>query len=257
MSRTSEGDKRNTSYQVAEGSRVSNYKPGFSFGARLPSSESRGHVGPGPGAYDITKRTSTGADRPPAYTMTGRRTNELQQAAAASLPGPGSYAPEQHPFPMAPRPPAWKIVGRESAPEKQSQKPRSSTANTAPGPGRYVIPSTIGRNSQDTERAPAYTIGGKLPFNDFTTDYAKTPGPAAYAVPSASRTKDKPPSYSIIGRTSQDITQLGPGPAQYNPGIDSVRGRAPKYSFGNRHTPHKAFVPPNPELIREDDPLLM
>ncbi|KAF7401099.1 hypothetical protein HZH68_006919 [Vespula germanica] len=173
-------------------------------------------VGPGP-RYNINKLTKFGLDKSPAYTIAVRYPDTILDLG----PGPGAYSPE-HCLPMnhSRRAPAYSI----------KSKGQPLQILEGPGPNAYTIPTCIGPRIPDKRAQAAYTIGGYYePLLD-----SLGPGPAAYADLNQNVIKKRYPAYSLKWRHDHAEEYYSPGP-RYNPTYNTGK-RAPKYSFGVRHS---------------------
>lgn len=103
----------------------------------------------------------------------------------------------------------------------------------SPGPGRYLLPPTIGYVNHDftLNRRPAYTIGNKL--TDASQDQ-RSPGPVY--LPPADVTKTgriKAPAYHVTSRPKEYSLWANPGPGTYKP--ETYKDKAPMYTIGSKH----------------------
>lgn len=103
--------------------------------------------------------------------------------------------------------------------------PRSSISKEAtliPGPGQYTISPERHRNS--------VIIGSssRKPLNERT----ESPGPGAY---SFDLSTNKGPKYGMIPRRDEVLKaqkdRETPGPGQYDPSMDAVKTKMPKYGY--------------------------
>ncbi|XP_035732968.1 outer dense fiber protein 3-like isoform X1 [Vespa mandarinia] len=188
--------------------------PAYSIRFRVGLSDKT--VGPGP-RYNINKLTKFGLDKPPAYTIAIKYPDTILSLG----PGPGAYAPEQClPMNHNRRAPAYTI----------KSKGQPLQIIEGPGPNAYTIPTCIGPKIPDMRTQAAYTIGAyyEPPLESLG------PGPAAYADLNQNVIKKRNPAYSLKWRHDLSEGYISPGP-RYNPTYNIGR-RAPKYSFGVRHS---------------------
>jgi len=120
-----------------------------------------------------------------------------------------------------------------------------------PGPGTYS-PEKSGPAAQRT--APCYSLHGR-------TKLAKTdhsPGPNAYFLPQITKSMERPPAYSMTGKTrvggfSEDLAR-SPGPATYQITAPKIyKRRDPMYSMtGRNHPPDGWNGAPGPGAHRPE-----
>lgn len=156
-------------------------------------------------------------DKSPAYTIANKYPEKILDLG----PGPGAYSPEICP-PMnhSLRAPAYSI----------KWKTQPMEVAEGPGPNAYTIPTCIGPKIPDKRAQAAYTIGG---FYEPPLD-SLGPGPAAYANLNQNIIKKRNPAFSLKWRHELSEEYLSPGP-RYYPKY-SIGKRAPKYSFGLKHS---------------------
>lgn len=173
-------------------------------------------IGPGPD-YNIRNLTKSGPDRPPAYTITGRKILKLQDL----IPGPGAYSPELCP-PMNHnrRAPAYSIKSRGVI----------RILDEGPGPNLYSLPTCIGPKVPDKRAQGAFSISHYHEIREKFT----SPGPAAYINIDYNTIKRRGPAYSLKGRHILSEKYRSPAPVFY-PLYDTQK-RAPMYSFGIKHS---------------------
>ncbi|XP_069673046.1 ciliary microtubule associated protein 1A-like [Periplaneta americana] len=118
--------------------------------------------------------------------------------------------------------------------------------SSGPGPGNYMLPTTVGYEKHDVTRRrnPAYSMGLKAP-----ADHRK-PGPGPYNI-KKNQTRfgnDGTPSYSIAGRTGVPVRNINPGPGTYAPERCPLmkETRQPAYTMGGRTPQYKLQQVPAP-----------
>lgn len=173
-------------------------------------------LGPGP-RYDIRNLTKLGRHSPPAYTIRAREAWKFLD----HVPGPGAYSPELCP-PMdhKRRSPAYSIKSRDEM----------RILDEGPGPNSYLLPTCIGPKIPDKRAQGAFSITGHHEIRGEITG----PGPAAYTKMDYNMIKRRSPAYSLKGRHILTEIIRSPAPVFY-PLYDTQR-RAPKYSFGIKHS---------------------
>lgn len=75
------------------------------------------------------------------------------------------------------------------------------TGDANPSPNSYTLPVLLGPRIPNRPSSACYSLSSRPKIGGIDMDYAKTPGPGRYGVPSLEMYQKKPPSYSIIGRT--------------------------------------------------------
>lgn len=119
-----------------------------------------------------------------------------------------------------------------------------------PGPAKYALPTTIGRNSVDlTKRqSPAFTFGSRA--WSYKTD---SPGPA-YSIDSqlSHRGRESRPSYSFGSRIISPVRKdQSPGPGAYNTDHAPLwEKKAPQYSMSPRTNPRRIDNGPPPNSYK-------
>lgn len=127
-------------------------------------------------------------------------------------------------------------------------RPPIAAKERGPGPGRYSLPSTFGKVSNDKTKKsnPSYSFGTKLPSSIIKKTC--TPGPS-YVDPKMSRTGTTVGRASSMGtRPKQLVQSETPAPGAYAPEkVHPQRERrAPAYSIGGRIAPRKKDNNPSP-----------
>uniref|UniRef100_H9GIY8 Outer dense fiber of sperm tails 3 like 2 n=1 Tax=Anolis carolinensis TaxID=28377 RepID=H9GIY8_ANOCA len=124
-----------------------------------------------------------------------------------------------------------------------------SRSRTGPGPGRYVLPPTVGFANHDYTRfaGPAYSFHRRLDNSIHPKD--SSPGPRYYVKPELTRFgRAKGPSYSMLARSKPKGIPRTPGPATYHP--EKVpppsQQRPPSFSIGARTKPRPVDPVPAP-----------
>lgn len=195
--------------------------PSFSFGSRQfrfrPS-------GPGP-AYSLdSDLTHKGRVTGSSFSLGGRPKTPKRRDIS---PGPAAYNTD--------RAPLW-----EKNSPKYSLSPRTSPRriDVTPSPGAYSLPSTIGPRVPHRNGGPATSIAGKNSYGGFSSDWAKTPGPATYGAYDPGLTKNRGPSYSLGARAKPAPDKDNfPGPGKYSPEKVTVHmENSPRYPIGVRHS---------------------
>lgn len=91
-------------------------------------------------------------------------------------------------------------------------RPRPACTERGPGPAKYVLPGTCGRNFHDPTKVskPAFSFGIKTKQSTTLPTTFNSPGPVHYISPDITKHgKANPPSFSLYGRTKP----LAPGHA--------------------------------------------
>lgn len=106
-----------------------------------------------------------------------------------------------------------------------------------PGPGRYLLPSSVGTNNHDVtkKQAAGFSFGTKLPNSIFQK--TPGPGPAHFLNPKLGRHGiEEKPAYSIAGRAKDFKSARTPGAGAYSPENVAIdKGViAPKYTMRPR-----------------------
>ncbi|XP_026876864.1 outer dense fiber protein 3-like protein 2a [Electrophorus electricus] len=103
--------------------------------------------------------------------------------------------------------------------EVARKRPLIAARVTGPGPGRYVLPPTIGYVNHDYTKpsSPAYSFHSRLSSNMVSVD--SSPGPLYHVDSKITRFgRDGIPSYSMLGRKKLGAeTFQTPGPGAYSP----------------------------------------
>ncbi|XP_017261243.1 outer dense fiber protein 3-B [Kryptolebias marmoratus] len=196
--------------------------PVFSFGAR--HKEANTNCSPGPRYLIPSNITRQGRNGTPAFSIHGRP----KQPQSFRAPGPGQYSTEHSGKMTLRSAPAYSLSGRR----------RDGVTNQTPGPATYTLPPMLGSKTVVMPSAPTYTLCGRSKTGSFHEDLKKTPSPAAYKVVDPCIYRQKPPQYTITGRTfvsSEDTGKPGPG-AHYPERVTFTRAKAPSFTFGVRHS---------------------
>jgi len=136
--------------------------------------------------------------------------------------------------------------GKDGAPVYTlKSRMKSLSQSKFPGPGTYS-PERSGKAAYRSP--PCYTLHGRT--NLAKADYS--PGPSAYSLPDLSKSMEKPPHYSMLGRSYtgsflQDLSR-SPGPATYHITPPTIyKRRDPIYSMtGRNHPPDARLRIPGP-----------
>ena len=124
------------------------------------------------------------------------------------------------------------------APRRKPEETTVEARHRGPGPGRYMLPSTLGYKEHDITKykQPAHSFGMKLESGLLKT-CQHSPGPI-YAFDSmyTKHGKDGSPHFSIYGRIQPLTVQETPSPATYfSERVPLLHERkAPKYSMLSR-----------------------
>lgn len=197
--------------------------PAYSIRPRLHDKDQ--NIGPGPKYLVRTALLRTGQEQSSRPIITGKGT----VLSTLCTPGPDVYPIEKHAIPGLPEAPKYSISPKHRAGMRDSG---------VPGPGKYKLPTIIGRTVPDLENVPKYSMAGKLKG---VGDDDHSPGPAKYAVDRQYVNKTKPPAYSIAKRTKFDLFYDGqkPGPGAHRPERctnHSGYRRGPTTLLGVRHS---------------------
>lgn len=116
-------------------------------------------------------------------------------------------------------------------------RPPIAAKERGPGPGRYSLPSTFGKEKADCTKhiEPSYTFGTKLGSSLVTK--TRSPGPGYFIDPKYSRYGAAGnPSYTMSSRTKPLNTFNGPPPGSYSPEKAALakEGKAPSYTMAAR-----------------------
>lgn len=210
--------------------------PVFSMGVRCKDVKTE--RSPGPSHLVPANITRTGRAGTPAFSLHSR----CKEPQTLQSPGPGRYVPEHSVKSVLPCPPAYSLSGRIK------ERGRDKT----PGPASYSLPAVLGPRTVSTSSMPAWTLCGRNTNRSFHQDLSKTPGPAAYSVVDPCTYRQKPPQFSMTGRSpapGDSAHSQGPGPGAHHPEKVSVtKTNAPSFSFGLRHSEYLTL----PTAPRED-----
>ncbi|TPX68251.1 hypothetical protein SpCBS45565_g03304 [Spizellomyces sp. 'palustris'] len=126
-----------------------------------------------------------------------------------------------------------------------------------PGPAAYKLPSTIGMNAKTMKRAPAYSFGIKLRYEQ--PNPHETPGPNVFFPQTTRVGRSQGPAFSLQGGYKKESKDANvphlmetadadtPGPGKYNPAyIPSREPKAPAYSIGGRRPTERPNDNPGP-----------
>nr|XP_015820169.2 outer dense fiber protein 3-B isoform X1 [Nothobranchius furzeri] len=209
--------------------------PMFSFGGR--HQEIKTDCSPGPGyLYIPSNITTNGRNDKPAFSIQWRK----KQPKWSEVPGPGEYCPEK----------SEKMTFRSAPAYSLHSRRRDVVTSHTPGPDTYTLPPMVGSKTVTGTSAPTYSICGRRKTASLHEELKQTPGPAAYKVVDSCIFKQKPPQYSIKGRTfvPNDATDR-PGPGAHYPElVTCTRTKAPSFTFGVRHSEYTApLIVPNNE----------
>lgn len=212
--------------------------PGVNFGS--PSKSVVGDSSmPGPGQYDVRK-----GPEGPAYGIRGR----YEDPKGDMKPGPGNYNPKDElirhgtPGTVMGSGQRSNLAGKGDAPgpgnydvtdHNKGKQFSFGTGNrddsigknskNFPGPGTYVPPTFIGKDTQG--KSIAGRVKERSPDN--------IPGPGAYASPD----KRNGPSYSLSGHRTEDpiLREKAkmPPPGSYNPDDSITKHQSHGVSFGS------------------------
>ncbi|KND02052.1 uncharacterized protein SPPG_02556 [Spizellomyces punctatus DAOM BR117] len=138
----------------------------------------------------------------------------------------------------------------------ESEKPKEipiAARLKGPGPAAYKLPSTIGINAKTMKRAPAYSFGIKLRYEQ--PNPHETPGPNVFFPQTTRVGRSQGPAFSLQGGYKKarkdgmdNLTDADtPGPGKYNPAyIPSREPKAPAYSIGGRRPTERPNDNPGP-----------
>ncbi|KAI4466841.1 shippo-1-related [Holotrichia oblita] len=120
------------------------------------------------------------------------------------------------------------------------------TGKIGPGPGAYLLPSTVGYDKHDFTRYrnPQFTMAAKLPYIDKRIG----PGPAHDVGRFTKYGKISPPMYSMSSRPRDLTIFKPPGPGTYSPekAPRMREPRPPAYTMSARHQALKGAMTPAP-----------
>ena len=144
-------------------------------------------------------------------------------------PGPNKYAVEK-----------VRMIRERTAPAFTLTSRPKTTKNTTPSPCAYTLPSIMGDRPVNFNSVPFYSMNKRIDYSSYSYDFAKTPGPAGYKVPSLYVTFKQPPGYSLKDRTLVPKFKMdNPGPGTYDLHSAKLSKRtAPKFSMGIKHSPY-------------------
>ncbi|XP_051978324.1 outer dense fiber protein 3-like protein 2b isoform X1 [Xyrauchen texanus] len=123
--------------------------------------------------------------------------------------------------------------------ETERKRPIIAGREKGPGPGRYVLPPTIGFVGHDFTKltSPAFSFHGRMSNNMHSIDCS--PGPKYHIDAKLTRFgRDGTPAYSIHGRMENEAGSFcTPGPGAYSPEkapLCSTHRKPPSHTMGYR-----------------------
>lgn len=114
-----------------------------------------------------------------------------------------------------------------------------------PGPGKYLLPSTLGCSNHDPrrEKLPCFTIGRRIQSQKETVG----PGPANYTLGKCTRYGKEPERGYIGERIYLQFESQTPAPNAYSlPSTNNYRKKQPSYPIGKRLKRHGDSANPAP-----------
>ncbi|XP_054724302.1 outer dense fiber protein 3-like protein 1 [Uloborus diversus] len=131
-------------------------------------------------------------------------------------------------------------IGDEGHDPRRQKAPAFSVGKDVPAPNAYTLPKTLGIGDSPYSKGPAFSIADRL---DKGLHQSPNPGPAAYKLPPADKTKRRMPAFSMGSQISCSKTgTVTPGPASnYYHMVKFHKPSTPRYTFGIKHSPFKAF----------------
>lgn len=132
------------------------------------------------------------------------------------------------------------MIRERTAPAFSLTSRPKSIKNTTPSPCAYTLPSILGDRPVNLNSVPFYTMNKRIEYTSYSYDFAKTPGPARYSVPSLCVTFKESPTCSLKDRTLIPKFKMdNPGPGSYDlHSAKFVKRTAPKFSMGIKHSPY-------------------
>jgi len=204
--------------------------PSYIFG--LKTTGIKYTASPGPAQYKVPAIVTRNGKEGSAKYGLHDRTKSFEPFMT---PGPGSYKPESQ-----------RITKQTYAAQYSfGLNLRKAKKDSNPAPNAYSLETMTGNLGNCTSRPgpPCYTLSGRTKINDFTYDFAKTPGPGQ-STSVNNVTKRKAPVYSMGSRSYQpgDSTQKPAPNAHSREKVNIIFRKPYEHSFGVRHSVYTAPV---------------